>query len=151
MCSVALCLFAFCQFSVLAGVHIADSIRHTAGRPDAVWAEANSFFGHDKKHAKMARQEIKNSQGKHLSFHSAAYRELNDPPPQVCHVCLLLGCVLVADLCEAADACRGGICAQRCGGSCLHSVSASQRGGRRVSDKGALAGPHHVPRQLPLG
>ena len=45
------------------------------GRPDAVWAEANSFFGHDSKHAKMARQEIKNSQMKTPSFHSAAYRE----------------------------------------------------------------------------
>lgn len=61
------------MFSLLA-VH-ADSIRHTPGRPDAVWAEANSFFGHDSKHAKMARQEIKNSQMKTPSFHSAAYGE----------------------------------------------------------------------------
>jgi len=27
---------------------LADSVRHTTGRPDAVWAEANAFFGHDK-------------------------------------------------------------------------------------------------------
>ena len=75
----ALTILPLCvRFCLLAGVHanpINDSVRHTSGRPDDVWAEANSFFGHDKKHQAMARQEIKNSQGKHLSFHSAAYRK----------------------------------------------------------------------------
>lgn len=64
------------RFCLLAAAHpVKDSVRHTAGRPDDAWAEANSFFGHDNKHKAMARQEIKNSQGKHLSFHSAAYRK----------------------------------------------------------------------------
>jgi hypothetical protein len=37
------------MFGLLAAVHT-DSVRHTAGRPgkniDAVWSEADSFFGH---------------------------------------------------------------------------------------------------------
>ena len=48
---------------------LSDGLYHST----ILQAQANSFFGHDAKHAAMAKQEIKNSQGKFLSFHSAAY------------------------------------------------------------------------------
>ena len=81
LCVPFLPLFSCCQFSVLASVHIADSIRHTAGRPDAVWAEANSFFGHDKKHAKMARQAAKAASK--AGIPELTTDETPDPTPRV--------------------------------------------------------------------
>ena len=74
------------QFSLLSAQFslLADSVRHTPGRPEGtkeVWAEANSFFGHDAKHAKMARQMIKNSNKPSPSFHSAAYGKFSSLIP----------------------------------------------------------------------
>jgi len=68
------------MFGILAAVH-SDSVRHTAGRPgkdiDAVWAEANSFFGHGPKKAAKAAEGNKGTQA--LSIHSAAYEMAEAP------------------------------------------------------------------------